>query len=95
MFYWLRPLKNYINTLNKSLDISGLKFRLSGRSGTRRNNLRSTYKNRIYGSLLGPVHFNKNTSKYVTIPSQKIRGYLKSNIDFAFKVSKSKMELYL
>jgi len=90
MFYWLRPLKTYINTLNKSFDISGLKLRLSGRSGTRRNNLRSTYKNRIYGNLIGPIHYNKKTKKYITIPSQKIRGYLKSNIDFALKVSKSK-----
>jgi hypothetical protein len=37
MYYWLRPLKYYIITLNKSFDITGLRLRLSGRAGTRRN----------------------------------------------------------
>jgi hypothetical protein len=77
-------------TLNKSFDVTGLKLRLSGRAGIRRNNLRSTYKNRIYGSLLGPTHLNKRTRRILTNPSTKLRGYMKPNVDYAFKVSKSK-----
>jgi len=90
MNYWLRPLKHYIMTLNKGFDITGLQLRLSGRLGTTRNNLRSTYKNRIYGSLLGPNHLNIRSGKNITIGSPKLRGYLKPNVDFAIKISKTK-----
>jgi hypothetical protein len=91
VYYWLRPLKNYILKLNQSFDISGIKFRISGRGGIRRNNLRSTYKNISYGSFLGPRHTTTkfNLPKTITISTPKIRGYLKTHIDYGLKTSKS------
>jgi hypothetical protein len=60
--------------------------------GTKRNNLRSLYKNRIYGSMLGPYHIvtrlDKNCKK-IPIINPKLRGVMKANIDYAIKVSKS------
>ena len=89
VYYWLRPLKNYILKLNRSFDISGIKFRIKGRAGIRRNNLRSTYKTKFYGSFLGPTHSTIKLLKAKTISTPRLRGYLKSNIDYAIKVSKS------
>jgi hypothetical protein len=65
-------------------------MRITGRAGIRRNNLRSIYKTRFYGSFLGPRHSSIKLLKAKTISAPRIRGYLRSNIDYAFKVSKSK-----
>ena len=90
IYYWLRPLKHYLLELNRSFDISGIRMRITGRAGIRRNNLRSIYKTRFYGSFLGPRHSSIKLLKAKTISAPRIRGYLRSNIDYAFKVSKSK-----
>ena len=89
IYYWLRPLKNYLLKLNRSFDISGIKIRIKGRAGIRRNNLRSLYKTRFYGSLLGPRHSTTKLLKAKTISTPRIRGYLRSNIDYAIKEAKS------
>jgi hypothetical protein len=64
-------------------------MRIKGRAGIRRNNLRSTYKTRFYGSFLGPKHSTIKILKAHSISTPRLRGYLKSNIDYAFSVSKS------
>jgi hypothetical protein len=86
----LRPLKNYISKLNRNIDISGIKIRITGRAGIRRNNLRSLYKTKFYGNLMGPLHYVARMKKPKTITLPRLRGYLRSNIDYAFSVSKSK-----
>jgi hypothetical protein len=86
----LRPLKNYLLKLNRNSDISGLKFRISGRPGVRRNNLRSIYKNKAYGNLFGPRHCTTKIAKPKSLSLPRLRGYLRSNIDYALMVSKSK-----
>jgi hypothetical protein len=90
IYFWLRPLKNYIYKLNRSIDISGIKIRITGRAGIRRNNLRSLYKSKFYGNLMGPLHFVAKMKKPKTISLPRLRGYLRSNIDYAFSISKSK-----
>jgi hypothetical protein len=90
IYYWLRPLKNYISKLNRNIDISGIKIRITGRAGIRRNNLRSLYKTKFYGNLMGPLHYVARMKKPKTITLPRLRGYLRSNIDYAFSVSKSK-----
>jgi hypothetical protein len=90
IYYWLRPLKNYISKLNRNIDVSGIKIRITGRAGIRRNNLRSLYKTKFYGNLMGPIHYVARMKKPKTISLPRLRGYLRSNIDYAFSVSKSK-----
>jgi hypothetical protein len=90
IYYWLRPLKNYLLKLNRNFDISGIKLRICGRAGIRRNNLRSLYKTRFYGNLMGPFHLTEKMIKPKMITLPRLRGYLRSNIDYAFSVSKSK-----
>jgi hypothetical protein len=85
----MRPLKYYIRKLTHGFDITGIKVRITGRGGTRRNNLRSMYRTRFYGSLIGPFHSTTKLLKPISIPLQRIRGYMKANIDYAFSVSKS------
>jgi len=86
----MRPLKHYLLKLNRNLDISGIKFRITGRAGIRRNNLRSLYKTKFYGNLMGPQHFTAKMIKPKTLSLPRLRGYLRSNIDYASSVSKSK-----
>jgi hypothetical protein len=90
IYFWLRPLKNYIYKLNRNIDISGIKIRITGRAGIRRNNLRSLYKTKFYGNLMGPLHFVAKLKKPKTISLPRLRGYLRSNIDYALSVSKTK-----
>jgi hypothetical protein len=52
--------------------------------------MRSLYKNKFYGNLLGPQHIDNLLKKPITIPTHRFRGYIRPNIDYAFKVSKSR-----
>jgi hypothetical protein len=90
VYFWLRPLKHYIKKVLSNVDISGVKFRMTGRVGTKRNNLRSLYKTSIYGNFFGPFNYTANMYKPKTLPIQFIRGHIKSNIDFSYSVSKTK-----
>ena len=89
-FYWLRPLKHYIRKLTRKFDITGVKFKMTGRAGIRRNNLRSMHKASFYGSFISPYHYTVKLLKPQSISLPRTRGYLRSNIDYAFGVSKSK-----
>jgi hypothetical protein len=39
---------------------------------------------------MGPLHFVAKMKKPKTISLPRLRGYLRSNIDYAFSISKSK-----
>jgi hypothetical protein len=90
VYYWLRPLKHYIRKLTRNTDISGIKFRIAGRPGIRRNNLRSLYKNRFFGNFLGPYFKTREMLKRKSISTPRLRGYVKSNIDYALSIAKTK-----
>jgi hypothetical protein len=90
VYFWLRPLKQYIKRLISSMDISGVKFRLTGRIGTKRNNLRSQYKASIYGNFFGPFIYTAPMLRPKTLPLQFSRGQIKSNIDYSYSVSKTR-----
>jgi len=90
VYYWLRPLKHYIRRLTRNSDISGIKFRIAGRLGIRRNNLRSLYKNRFFGNFLGPYFKTREMLKLKSISTPRLRGYVKSNIDYALSISNTK-----
>jgi hypothetical protein len=72
------------------VDISGVKFRMTGRIGTKRNNLRSLYKTNIYGNFIGPYMFAGRMLRAKTLPLLYNRGHVKSNVDFSYSVSKTK-----
>jgi hypothetical protein len=89
IYYWLRPLKTYLLRLKQYTDISGIKFSISGRTGTTRSNIRALYKTRFYGNLLGPnIHSFKSSNKQ-TMFIPYLRGHLKSHFDYAKSVSTS------
>ena len=89
VLYWLRPLKNYIISFNKCFDITGLKLILSGRAGKKRNNLRSIYKKRMYGNLIGAFHTNPTNDKKYSFTISNLRGQMKYNIDYSQYTSKN------
>jgi hypothetical protein len=72
------------------MDISGVKFRMTGRIGTKRNNLRSLYKSSIYGNFFGPFIYTAPMLRPKTLPLQFSRGQIKSNIDYSYSVSKTR-----
>jgi len=80
--FWIRPLKNYIKDMNKGIDLKGIRFRLSGRSGMIKSVSRGLYKNYYYGNFLGPRHFIKKKGFYVSLYHTVLRGSIKSNIDY-------------
>jgi hypothetical protein len=89
VYYWLRPLNSYLIYVKNHLDISGIKFKLTGRPGVIRSNVRSFSKTYFYGNLLGPRHFNSKTLKKISLTNPLLRGTIKSNIDYDFYTSKS------
>jgi len=89
-YYLLKPLKNYLISLIRYLYISGIKFLMSGRTGIKRNNLRSIRKTKFYGNLIGPRYISDKLLKSKTVYIPHLRGYIKSNIDYTKAISKSK-----
>lgn len=89
-YYLLKPLKNYLINIKRYLDISGIKFLIKGRTGIKRNNLRSVYKTRFYGSLIGPNYITHKLIKNKTMYIPHTKNYIKSNIDYTRAISKSK-----
>jgi hypothetical protein len=89
VYYWLRPLNSYLMSIKNYLDIGGIKFKLTGRPGVIRSNVRSFTKTYFYGNLLGPRHFNSKTLKTSSLSNYILRGTIKSNIDYDFYTSKS------
>ena len=89
VYYWLRPLNSYLIQMKNHLDISGIKFKLTGRPGIIKSNVRSFSKTYFYGNLLGARHFNSKTLKTSSLSNPLLRGTIKSNIDYNYYTSKS------
>lgn len=90
MYYWLLPLKTYIMDIMKSTDITGMKWKLSGRPTWRRSNDRKVNKIFNYGNRLIPQHMNPKTYEKFSLFTPRLRGYLRSHIESSTSVSKSR-----
>lgn len=86
---WLRPFRSYIHSLTTEHDITSLKFALSGRTGSRRNNARKTYKLISYGHTRNPRYWGSEQFKFFNIGVPAIRNQIKSSCDYSKSVSKS------
>jgi len=86
---WLRPFRSYIHSLTAEHDITSLKFVLSGRTGSRRNNARKTYKIKSYGHTRNPRYWGSEQFKFFNIGIPTVRNQMKSNCDYSKSVSKS------
>jgi len=84
--YWLKPLSTYIFTMKQGIDITGIKFRLGGRTGVSASNARRFKKFYFFGNLIGPRHYNKRTRKITNLTNPILRNTIKSNIDYAYSV---------
>jgi hypothetical protein len=88
--YWLKPLNTYIFTMKQGIDITGIKFRLGGRTGVSASNARRFKKFYFFGNLIGPRHFNKRTRKITNLTNPILRNTVRSNIDYAYNVGINK-----
>ena len=84
--HWLKPLSTYIFTMKQGTDITGIKFRLGGRTGVSASNARRFKKFYFFGNLIGPRHYNKRTRKTTNLTNPILRNTIKSNIDYAYSV---------
>ena len=82
--HWLRPLNTYIFNMKQGLDISGIRFRLGGRSAISSSNARRFKKFYFFGNLIGPRHYNKRTRKITNLTNPMLRNTIKSNIDYGY-----------
>lgn len=82
--HWLRPLNTYIFSMKQGLDISGVRFRLGGRSAISTSNARRFKKYYFFGNLIGPRHYNKRTRKNTSLTNPVLRNTIKCNIDYGF-----------
>jgi hypothetical protein len=89
-YYWLMPLNSYLLNIKQRLDITGFRFRLSGRASLRRSNQRRIYITRTYGNFMGPTYKIEDKKNRVSIPTPRIRGYVKYNIDYSLDISKTR-----
>jgi hypothetical protein len=53
----MKPFRQHLQGLTKGHDMTSLRFTLAGRTGTRRNNKRRTYKMRFYGHSRIPRYY--------------------------------------
>jgi hypothetical protein len=75
--------------LKRNSDISGIKFRLVGRTRFTRSNQRSFYKSSVYGSLMVTRHSSLKLIKPITPFIPMYRGHVKGNIDYNLSFSRS------
>ena len=86
---WLKPFRKYLHYLLAEHDISHIKFILSGRTGTRRNNARKTRLIRSYGYVRNPRYWAIEKKKFFNIGIPAIRNQMKSSFDYSKTISKS------
>lgn len=84
--HWLRPLNTYIFSMKQGLDISGVRFRLGGRSAISTSNARRFKKFYFFGNLIGPRHYNKRTRKITSLTNPVLRNTIKCNIDYGYSI---------
>jgi hypothetical protein len=89
-YFWLRPLNYYFMSLKRYLDITGIKFVLSGKAGNKSNNTRSFYRTKRYGNLIGPWYTGLKTFRKNTEPTSYLRGEIMSHLDYTNEFSKSR-----
>jgi hypothetical protein len=70
--------------MKQGLDISGVRFRLGGRSAISTSNARRFKKFYFFGNLIGPIHYNKRTRKITSLTNPMLRNTIKSNIDYGY-----------
>lgn len=76
--------------LTRTTDITGIKFKISGRPSFKRSNNRKINKLYNYGNRLVPKHYSRKLNKNISLPSPRLRGYLKSQIESSISISKSR-----
>jgi hypothetical protein len=76
-------------SLKKNSDITGIKFKLVGRTRFSRSNQRSLRKISLYGNFMSPHHSSLVLSKPITPFIPVVRGYLKGHIDSNLAISRS------
>jgi hypothetical protein len=79
--------KLYLGIL-RNTDISGIKFKLVGRTQFSRSNQRSFYRSSIFGNLKSPNYSNeliKPQAPYLPV----YRGHIKANVDSSFRIISS------
>lgn len=89
-YYWLLPLRRYIMNLTRATDITGLKFKVTGRPSWKRNNNRKVNTIFDYGNRSTSLYYNTKLFKYIPVAVPRIRGYLKAQTQFGSSISKSK-----
>lgn len=90
IYYWVLPFRNYLMKLTRSSDITGIKFQISGRPSFRRSNNRKVNMIYNYGNRLVPKHYSKILDDTISLPMQRLRGYLKPHIESSISISKSR-----
>jgi hypothetical protein len=79
----------YLGIINNS-DISGIRFKIEGRTQFSRSNQRSYYKSSVYGTLGTLKYYSKKLLKPVAPFIPLNRGYVKSNVDSNLRVITTK-----
>jgi hypothetical protein len=87
---WLKPFRLYIHDRKKEFDISSFRFLIKGRTSSRPNNKRASYRDVFYGNVKGPKYWAILQKKFITIGIPTIRGEMKCHYDYAMSTSKSK-----
>jgi hypothetical protein len=81
----MKLIKRWFNraylSLLKGSDISGIKFKLEGRTQFSKSNQRSYYKTSLFGLFKSPSHFSKRLPRPLTPFMPLYRGYIKANVD--------------
>jgi hypothetical protein len=70
--------------MKQGLDISGVRFRLGGRTAISTSNARRFKKYYFFGNLIGPRHYNKRIRKNTSLTNTVLRNTIKCNIDYGF-----------
>jgi len=90
VYFWLLPFRNYLMKLTRTTDITGVKFKISGRPSFKRSNNRKVNNIYNYGNRLVPKHYSRILDKSISLPIPRLRGYLKSQIESSISISKSR-----
>jgi len=76
--------------LTRTTDITGIKFKVSGRPSFKRSNNRKVNNIYNHGNRLVPKHYSRILDKTISLPIPRLRGYLKPHIESSISISKSR-----
>jgi hypothetical protein len=81
----IKSLKNLYSHINHNLDISGIKFRLDGRTQFSKSNKRSYPNSQVFGYLGSPKYIDRSLdTRTPFLPLY--RGQIKANLDYSKRV---------